>query len=227
MNMKKILIFSFVIMLSQISFAQLNISNQANGNVILNYGESNDYSLYDPQGDTEIYLYLWLNTDQTTPNLAMVYNDDWNGALLVLNYDSNAQKFTGTINLANHDFFGEGLIPDGTQVNNFNLILRNQAGDRQSIDLLASNYGFQPVQINGITEINSRDNVYFYDGNLILKPVYTGKNIRVQLYDINGKSLLKIKTHKTIIPVNNIKNQVIITSIIIDNNKHLVRKIKL
>jgi len=226
--MKKLL---FIILTGLIgsSYAQLTLSNQSDGVVAVSYGESNDYSIYDPQGDTEIYVYMWVDENQTDPNLSMQYNDEWGDAasLVVLTYDSAASKFTGTIDFTTHEFLGEGVLPDGTTLNNFNLILRNQAGDAQSADLLATDYGFQPTQILGMTEIDAGGNIFYTNGQLVINQDVATGNMQVQVFDISGKVLLDKQTSDTQIPLNVAKNTIIIVRVVLDNQRYFVKKIRL
>ncbi len=224
--MKKIILLIIALSFSNLLVAQLILTNQNNGIIAVEYGENNDYSLYDPQGDNEIYLYLWVNETQTNPNLSQQYNDDWNDntGLIVLNYDSNNQKFTGTIDFNTHYFSGEGVLPANTQINDFNLILRNQAGDRQSSDLLASDYGFQPTQVVNLIEIKNKNAVYYQDGNLIIHQNYVKKNMKIEIFDINGKLIQRIYTGKNIVPINKINSRFIIIRII-SGDKFIVKKL--
>jgi len=222
--MKKVILLLITSLFWQINFAQLSIVNQANGVVEVNYGASGDYSLYDPQGDNQVFLYLWLNQDQTNPNLANVYNDDWNDStgLVVLSYDSTSQKFVGTVDFNAHDFSGEGVLPANIQINDFNLILRNQAGDRQSADLLASNYGFQPT--TGLTEIEASNLMYVSQGQLFLKDDVLQNDARIFIYDINAKLLADFKPASKVIGLNHYSSHLLFIKIVLNNTKFAVLK---
>ncbi len=225
--MKKLSLLFIVSLFWQIGFTQLSLTNQGNGVVLVDYGASTDYSIYDPQGDTQIYLYLWINADQTTPNLSATYNDDWNdtAGLIVLNYDNNAQKFTGTIDFNTHNFSGEGVVPQNTQINDFNLILRSQDGSRQSADLSATNYGFQATTIVGMTEIKASEIIHFAQGKLFLNPDYTRKLIDLQLFDMSGKMVLNQRMNSHSYDLGQFKNAVYIIKVIINHQKYAVLKI--
>ena len=227
--MKKIALLIIAIAFAQFSFGQLSLTSQTNGTVSVEYGANNDYSLYDPQGDTQIYIYMWIDTNQTNPALSTMYNDDWNDAagLVVLNYDSNAQKFTGTIDFNTHDFSGEGIIPDGTQINDFNLILRNQAGNRQSADLLATNYGFQPTTTAGLIELSASDVLYFTKGQLFINPEYLQQKIDIQLFNMEGKLILQKNNLIKTLNLSSLTNDIYIIKVTIDNQKYAVKKIVL
>ncbi len=227
--MKKITILIIAIAFVQFSFGQLSLTNQTNGTVSVEYGANNDYSLYDPQGDPKIYIYMWVDTNQTNPALSMVYNDDWNdtAGLVVLNYDSNAQKFTGTIDFNTHDFSGEGIIPSGTQINDFNFILRNQAGDRQSSDLLATNYGFQPTTTAGMIEIPASKVMYYSNRQLFITPDYLKQNIDVQIFNMEGKMILQKNKLNKSVNLSNLSKEIYIIKATINKQKYAVMKIVL
>jgi hypothetical protein len=224
--MKKIILLLITFTISHILSAQLFITGQTDGSVIIEYGENNDYNLYDPQGDNEIYLYLWINENQTNPNLSQQYNDDWNDSsgLVILTYDINNQKFSGTIDFNQHNFSGEGILPAGTLINDFNLILRNQSGNRQSSDLLATDYGFQPVQLANLTTIQDNKAFYYYDGIIYINPEYVKKHFIIEIYDENGKFLKKTISCNNTININKINSRLIIVKLTTDE-KTLVKKI--
>ncbi len=227
--MKTTGLLTMMLLFVQFTFGQLTLTNQTDGIVSVEYGASGDYSLYDPQGDTEIYLYLWINADQTNPQLSGLYNDDWGdtSSLIVITYDTNTQKYTGTIDFNTHDFSGEGIIPTGTQINNFNLILRNLAGDRQSADLVASDYGFQPTTTAGLTELNADEVMYFSNGQLYIYPEFTKQNVDIQVFDMSGKTILKQIGVQKPLNLSNLSNQVYIIKADINKEKFAVMKIAL
>lgn len=227
--MKKITILIIAIAFVQFSFGQLSLTSQTNGTVSVEYGANNDYSLYDPQGDTQIYIYMWVDTNQTNPALSMMYNDDWNDSagLIVLNYDTNAQKFTGTIDFNTHDFSGEGVIPDGTQINDFNLILRNQAGNRQSSDLLATNYGFQPTTTAGLIELSASKVMYFSNEKLSIYPEYLKQNIDIQIFNMEGKLILQKNKLNEAVNLSSLSKEIYIIKVTINKQKYAVMKIVL
>jgi hypothetical protein len=225
--MKKQLILLIALLISQLNFGQLTLSSQNNGVVDVSYGDNNDYSIYDPSGDQQIYIYMWIDPNQTEPNLSNQYNDDWNDAsgLVILNYDSNLQKFTGTIDFNTHNFSGEGVIPAQTQINDFNLILRNEAGDRQSGNLLASNYGFQPT--NSIETLQSSD-VFILKNKQLFINVPDGQKINnIGIYNIKGQLIKSVPANTKSIDLSFINNQIIIVDLLFSSNQNAVVKIRL
>ncbi len=183
--------------------AQLTITNVSPGVVELSYGASGDYSIYDPQGDATIYIYMWVNQNQTSPQISQQYNDDWSNAasLETIHWDNNLNKFVGTINLNQHNFPGEGILPDGTQLLDFNLILRNQAGNRQSVDLTASTYGFQATTLP-VETTQSGIQVFAYSGGkLFVSPELLNQNPVLQVYDLSGRLIRETRIENAETPL--------------------------
>ncbi len=155
-----------------------------------------------------------------------MYNDDWNDSsgLILINYDTNTQKFTGSIDFNTHDFSEEGVTPAGTQINNFKLILRNQARDRQSADLLASDYGFQPTTTADMTELAASEVMYINNGQLYVCPEFTQQNVNIKIFDMNGKLVLETQSVKKTLNLSNLSSQVYIIKAVINKEKFAVMK---
>ena len=141
--MRNIYIALLTFIFSYNAYSQISISNSSNGIVTLTYNDSsNGWALYDPLSEPTIYVYVWVESimNSTTNK----YEDNWfdSGSLNTITWDGS--NYIGTINLNTHDFlFLGGVFPTGTLVTDFNFILRNNDGTRQSGNLLATNYGFQ------------------------------------------------------------------------------------
>ena len=221
--MKKLLLL-LLIFTGITTNAQLQITSQANGIVNLQYG--NNYSLFDPQGATEIYVYIWIDANQATPNLSGTYNDDWNNAsgLAVLTYSATEDKFLGQINFNTHNFDGEGVLPQGTQIDEFNFILRNQAGDSQTGNLLASTYGFSATTLE-IYNYSAENNTYYSNGYLHVPSNDSNEYYSIYAFDLSGKELFYTKTNNSLVDLSRIKTNVIIVLIIFKNNSYFTKKI--
>lgn len=145
---QKLLILLAVLFFAFQAKAQLTLTSNGDGTVNVNYNSA-DFSLYDPQVD-EVVLYIWINTDQNSA--ASFFADEWtNSASLVTLTWNNVDAHVGIIDFNTHDFTNSGgIIPVNTTITDFNLILRNPAGDRQSANLLATNFGYssQTLDIN-------------------------------------------------------------------------------
>jgi hypothetical protein len=204
--------------------AQLQITSQANGIVNLQYG--NNYSLFDPQGATEVYVYIWIDSNQTTPNLSGTYNDDWNNAsgLAVLTYSAAEDKFLGQIDFNTLNFDGEGVLAQGTQIDEFNFILRNQAGDSQTGNLLASTYGYTATTTADIYDYSSEKESYFANGFFHLAQNESNQITKIKVYNLLGKELFSIKTNKSIIDLTTIKDKWIVIKVVFKNKHYFIKK---
>jgi len=204
--------------------AQLQFNAQSNGIVDVQYG--NNYALFDPQGATEVYMYIWIDANQTTPNIANTYNDDWNNAsgLVVLTYSATEDKFIGQIDFNTHNFDGEGVLPQDTQINEFNFILRNQAGDSQTGNLLASAYGYTATTTAGVYDYPAAENSFFSNGLLHLNAC--DDMYKINIFNLSGQLIADIKTNKDIIDLSYLKKQIIIV-FIKTNNNFFMKKIQL
>ena len=220
--MKKLLLS--IILLTTSLNAQLQFTSQANGIVDVQYG--NNYALFDPQGATEVYVYLWVNPNQTNPNISGTYNDDWNNAsgLVVLTYSATEDKFIGQIDFNTHNFEGEGILPQGTQLNDFNFILRNQAGDSQTGNLLASAYGYTATTTADIYDNEAAENTYYANGYLHLNPNLGTSEINI--YNLSGQLICNINTKKNIVNLSYLKKQILII-FVRNKNKYFIKKIVL
>lgn len=169
--------------------AQLVLTTTGMGTVGVEYGT--DYSLWDPSGAEDIYLYLWIYPDQTDPELPFEYNDDWNDAtsLVVINWSATDNKFVGEIDFNTHDFLGEGVLPGGTGIDNFNLILRNEAGSSQSDNQFASDHGFGGTQTASIYDFQADKASYYSNGKLFLNSLRTNELIEITIFDSAGKQI--------------------------------------
>ena len=207
--------------------AQLTLTSQGNGVVNIDYGASNDYSLFDPQGATEVYFYMWVETTQTTPNLAAAYNDDWNnaGSLVVLNYSAAESKFIGEINFNTHDFIGEGVLPGNTQLDNFSFILRNQAGDRQSANLVATDYSFTATTTLGFFDITAKNNTFFSNGILHLADNYATEQVTVHVFNTFGQEITTLSVTNNQVDLSTLNKQMVIVLITTKTNKFFYKKL--
>ncbi len=156
----KLLILLTVLFFAFQAKAQLTLTSNGDGTVSVNYN-INDISLYDPQFEN-VVLYIWINTDQNSAT--SYFQDEWtnSGSLVSLSWNG-VDAHVGAIDFNTHDFTNSGgIIPTNTTITDFNLILRNPAGDRQSADLLATNFGYssQTLDINENLFLNNTLKVF-------------------------------------------------------------------
>jgi len=190
-----------------------------------------DFSLYDPSGDTEVYLYMWVDPAQTSPEIPMQYGDDWDDAasLVVINWSAADNKFVGEIDFNTHDFIGEGILPSGTGIDDFNLILRNQAGTGQSGNLVASDHGFAGTQTLGNIAYEMEKASYYNKGVLYLNALNTNETIEVTIFDSLGRQIFdkEITTSNTSLQVDisHLPKSVAIVHVQTASNTYFTKKI--
>ncbi len=211
--------------------AQLVLTTTGSGIVAVSYEIDTDF--YDPLGADHIYLYMWINADQTDPELPFPYNDEWSEptSLVVINWSSGDNKFLGEINFNTHDFLGEGVLQEGTQINDFNLLLRNEAGDHQTSDLLASDYGFTSTQTLSQIDYQVEKASYYNKGTLFLNALKNNEIIEVLVFDSAGKQIYKneflVKQTSVTVDLSNLQKNFVIVQVKTSANKFFVKKIVL
>jgi len=173
--------------------AQLVLTTIGDGVVSVEYQV--DIPFYDPLGEDHIYLYMWVNLDQTDPELPFSYTDEWTepASFVQINWSVDDSKFIGEIDFNTHNFLGEGSINGGILINEFNLILRNEAGDHQSGDLLASDYGFTATQTLSQVDYQAEKASYYNNGTLFLNNLKTNEVIEVSIIDATGRKVYYTK----------------------------------
>lgn len=209
--------------------AQLVLTTAGAGIVDVSYEIDTDF--YDPLGADHIYLYMWINADQADPELPFPYNDEWSEptSLVVINWSATDSKFVGEINFNTHDFLGEGILNGGTQINNFNLLLRNEAGDHQTGDLLASDYGFTATQTLGAIDFEAEKASYYHNGTLFLNALNANENIEIVVFDMAAKQIFAKKIAlidtSASIDLSHLSNTVVIIQVKTASNKYFVKKV--
>lgn len=143
------------------------------GTITIKYGESADYSIFDPLSDPNLYIYSGLETDGDA--MTWDYHDDWanTATLIPLTYDNTLGYYVATFNPATRSYVEESTmntvtIPQGTQVNDWYFIIRNLAGDRQSGNLKGTDYGFTAGTLS-IDKFSSVEGVHPMKGSLFIE----------------------------------------------------------
>lgn len=212
--MKKLYFILILIFVSYNSYSQLSLSSTANGVVSVSYGASGDWTLYDPQAETVI-LYLWVDTGMNSLN--NYYQDEWTNAasLVTLTWDGTAHA--GTIDLNTHDFTNSGgVIPTGTTVTDFNLILRNPAGDRQSANLLASNYGYANSTLPVDEFTQNSISINLIENTIQIEGLAYNQKFKLDVYDLSGK-LIKKMNEKSKLNLNELTSSIYILKLKVGN----------
>jgi len=168
-----------------------NPFNMNSGTITFTYGSSANYSLYDPMSNPNLYLYTGLNTD--TDATTWEYHDDWNNvaSLIPLTWNSTANAYVANFNLATRTYTHESTqtqvtIPNGTSVNNWFFIIRNEAGSSQSVNLSGIDYGFSPSAVLSLSEFNDTEKVFVHKQQLISELPHEAK---VAIFGITGQQL--------------------------------------
>lgn len=181
-------IFTFAFGFAQTDAASHNITITDNGggrlSIVYN-GNADSYSFFGPGEGNPIYVYTWINaSDNSTGN---AYNDAWPLVPAIqLNYDADTDTFVGQVDLAEHNFTGEGgVLPTGTVVSRLGFLFRNADGSQQSTDTFQI---FSPgITITTLGVQNS---------DLLKKSIVVSGKLRTQL---QGNLSIKIYDYSGII----------------------------
>lgn len=168
-----------------------NPFNVNSGTILITYGSAGDYSLFDPLGDPNLYLYTGLETDGNASTWD--YHDTWSdvNSMVPLTYNAVNSRYEATVNIGTHNYFSEptqsvGQLPQGTFVNNWYFLIRNAPGDRQSGDLVGTNYGFTPQTLS-VNDFASTDNKAYYSENTFFSN--SKEKLQVAVYNLCGQKI--------------------------------------
>jgi len=196
--MKKIYFLVFSLLISVSSYSQLTLTNTANGVVEVSYGATGDWSLYDP-GTDPVVLYLWIDATMNSGNV--YYQDVWADAPSLIHLTWNGTAHVGTINFNTRVWDGGTTIPVGTTLTDFNMILRNDAGNSQSVDLVAIDYGYVASTLPVEKFKESTASVYSFKNELHINGLEYNENYSLSLFNILGKEVKSVKSNATIIDI--------------------------
>jgi hypothetical protein len=225
--MKRKLLLVLAVM-NQMMQAQFTVSpnpfNANSGVLTFTYGASGNFSLFNPNGATTIYLYTGLETDGVTGTWE--YHDTWADINTQIPLTLNSSGYyEGSADIGNRNYFSEltqsvGAAPDGTTVNNWYFLLRNAAGNSQSSDLLGTNYGFVPGALSAVNFENNAQ-IRFFDGKVFSTLT---DNAKITIYNALGQNIKTITILPNVETVLDIpKNQMYVATI---NNSTTTKSIK-
>lgn len=185
--MKKFYSFLAIILFATLTYSQLTIATTPSGSttIKITYGASGDYSLYNPNFASTIWLHTWINGGENSTGNS--FTDDWFNSTEKLDWSATENAYVGYINLATHAFT-QGTLPVNTTVTNYNLILKSaQNGGSQSANLSGGSYGFTTIStaVLGVDDIASlKTKSVVSEGKL-----YTVKkgNLNLQVLDFSGR----------------------------------------
>ncbi len=193
---KTLLILLFVTVVSQAQFVVTpNPFNINSGTITVRYGQSANYTLFNPNSDPSLFLYTGLETDGVVTTWD--YTDDFanTATQIPFNYNTAQGCYVATFNIATRNYKKAtnnvtGPLPSGLTVNNWYFIIRNAAGTAQSADLKGSDYGFTAAVLsNNNFEINLAD---LYISNNSITSKIQGVS-EVSIFNMLGQ---EIKTFK-------------------------------
>lgn len=164
------------------------------GTITLKYGESGDYSIFDPMSDPNLYLYTGLQTDADP--LTWDYHDDFaNVATMIpLTYDNTLGYYTATFNPATRSYLEEPMlntttISSGTEVFDWYFLITVADQSRQSADLKGSDYGFGSA-ILSVNAFDLTETIKVGNGKITFN---SPAQYEVSVYDILGKQVVSIE----------------------------------
>jgi len=220
--MKKIYFLALSLLISISSYSQLTLTNTANGVVEVSYGAAGDWSLYDP-GTDPVVLYLWIDANMNSGGV--YYQDDWNNAPSLIHLTWNGVAHVGTINFNTRVWDGGTTIPIGTTLTDFNLILRNDAGDDQSGDLVALNYGYVASTLPVEKFKESKASIYTFKNELHINGLDYNESYSLSLFNILGKEIKSIKSNAKIIDITELQPAIYILVLETKNGNAITKKI--
>lgn len=191
--MKKLVLSLFALASTQLAVSQFVVSpnpfNINSGMVTVTYGSEGDFSLYQPNGATTLYLYTGLETDNVIGTWE--FHDNWidTNTLIPMVWDAGANAFIGSFHIGGRLYMDNtnGLfvnVPFGTIVNDWYFIIRNLAGNSQSGNLQGTNYGFDPNPSLSAGNFNTIDKKFFVTSTSIVTNL-PGKST-ASIYSISG-----------------------------------------
>jgi len=220
--MKHFYLLVFSLLLSFISYSQLTLTSLGNGLVDVSYGATGDLALYDPQGET-VVLYLWI--DQAMNSESVYYEDQWNDNSTLINLTYDGTSYVSTIDFNTHIWDGGTIIPVGTVLNDFNILLRNPDGTSQSADLVATTYGYTATSLPVETFENVSIVVFLAENNLHIKGLKSRKNYSLSIFDTMGKQVEKLNSTSELIDISDLRPAVYFLILETDEGETIKKKI--
>lgn len=197
LTMKRILLFILFIT-GFLGYAQIelipNPSDINSGTFTFKYGELGDYSIFDPLGNPNLYLYTGLQTDADP--LTWDYNDGEFlisnlGQMIPLTYDNGLGYYVATFNPKTRQYIEEvsqtlTIVPNGTDVFDWYFLITTNDLSRQSADLKGTDYGFNAATVLSIDDNNLQDTIMSLNGSL--KLLKSGQ-YHITVFDVLGKMI--------------------------------------
>ena len=190
------------------------------GTITLTFGSAGDYSLFDPLGDPNLYLYTGLETDGVASTWD--FHDTWSdtNTLIPLTWNATANAYVATFDIGARTYFSEATqtnttIPSGTMVNNWYFLIRNAAGTSQSTDLIGTNYGFTPATAS-IASFENGQEIKFFDGQMY--STISGKT-SVEIYNLMGQKVANLNINENQTTTLNLNSKGVFIAVISNENR--------
>jgi len=195
--MKTTLLFLCLCLLTSLGFSQIelqpNPSDINSGTFTIKYGESGDYSIFDPLSNPNLYLYTGLQTDADP--ITWDYNDgeflpENLGQMIPLTFDNSLGYYVATFNPKTRTYFEEATqtitnVPNGTQVFDWYFLITTNDLSRQSADLKGTDYGFNTSTLS-VNDFIIGNDLQILNGKL--KFLKDGR-YAIKVYDVLGKQI--------------------------------------
>ncbi|WP_296384640.1 T9SS type A sorting domain-containing protein [Winogradskyella sp.] len=209
--MKTNLLYVILLMFG-ISHAQIelvpNPCDINSGTLTFKYGESGDYSVFDPLSDPNLYLYSGLQTDSDP--MTWNYHDDFTNvaSLIPLTYDGVLGYYVASFNPATRSYLEEPMlntttVPNGTTVNDWYFIITNSDQSRQSSDLQGSTYGFGSSVLSTDSFDLTKD-IIVGNGKITFN---SPAQYKISVFDVLGKNVINSELNVTSTLVHNFQLQ--------------------
>ncbi len=193
--MKLTLLSALAAFCSVCGFSQIelqpNPSDINSGTFTFKYGELGDYSIFDPLGNPNLYLYTGLQTDADP--MTWDYNDgefvlENLGQMIPLTYDNSLGYYVATFNPKTRTYVEEvtqmlTTVPEGTEVFDWYFLITTDDLSRQSADLKGSDYGFNAAVLS-TNDFTIGSDIVAFDQSL---KFFKQGSYNISIYDSLGK----------------------------------------
>lgn len=200
--MKKLYSFFIALFATVTLSAQLTTEITSPGVFKLTYGAANDYTFYSPGFEVPtFYVHTWILAADNTENV--LFEDEWTNSIVIMNWDSSAGAYVGTIDL-NSKLFNRSnnTVAGGTTVQKIGIVFKDQqnGATNQSGDTYVNGPTTLPVlAVSDVKGLSKKSVVV--EGKL-----YTSQkgNLQLEVYEMTGKLVktLKVSANNSAIDLN-------------------------
>lgn len=201
--MRKFYFLGLAMLASVSSFGQLTYTVN-NGEYKLTYGKTADWSFFDPQGASTIYLHVW-SSQTDGDNDKGNFDDAWTNSTSTLTWDATEGAYLGTINLNTKVFSNSNnTMPAGTVVQRIGIVMKDQSNgaNRQSADRDLE--GPTTLSTMAVVEANGKAKSQVASGKLFTS---AKGNVDLTILDFSGKVIKTMKVNATGTPIDLNLNQ--------------------